>query len=385
MKTRTAPAGLATHRDHLNTAAALLGAVWLGVAAAAFAGQPSQHVWEDFSAWEFINFSDFFPEEHALAAMNNAGQVVGSTRSSADAPSHDRIFRWDDGVITMLRFPGQLVTAIALSESGVVLGTVRDLAPNAPTLVLIWRPELNMYKLFEPAIAFWPADINDDLLVCGLTQDGLSGAVLDGTNGQMQLIGLDAPPPQPVGTMGGLAINNGGAVAGQEVVFVPEFNAYFERPYLWTAQRGATLLPLTESQFGGRAVDVNHDGDVVGTVIDDSSSRPALWTADGDEPIVINPPVNFFVADATTVNSHRHIGVVAPNDLFGFTRAFIWTGTEYVDLTEVAGAQVPGDVAWITHLNDSGEALIVANQGLFISARGILRHVKDTKARRPAR
>jgi hypothetical protein len=212
-----------------SIAQTLVVAVVFGAATVGDAGVPSEPCHYQ-GEWEFINFSDYFPEQHALAALNNAGQVAGTTRSFADAPSHDRIFRWDDGVIEQLDFPGHLVSALAISESGIVLGTVRELTPTAPTLVLIWQPDGKLQKVIEPTIPFWPAGINDDLLVCGLTQDGLSGVVMDGNSGEMTLTALGPLPEEPVGTMGGLAINTDGVVAGQEVVFVPKLGAYFERP-----------------------------------------------------------------------------------------------------------------------------------------------------------
>jgi hypothetical protein len=175
--------------------------------------------------------------------------------------------------------------------------------------------------------------------------------------------------------MGAMAINPAGVVAGQEVVFVPEWGAYFERPYRWTQRNGVEPLALSPTHFGGRAVAINQQGDAVGTVTDDNGMRPAFWPANGGEPVEIDPPAGFFVADATTVNNDQHIGVVAPNDLLFITRAFIWTGDAYIDLTKVAGEIVPGGVARITHLNDSCEALVEITQGFFITARGILRPV----------
>ena len=328
-------------------------------------------------AYEFINLNGFFSTGYRAIAMNNAAQVAGHLRS-APAANFDTLFRWQNGSLVTLHLPGLVVTPVAISASGVIVANVYVPMVGASPQPMIWNPDAGTHETFDPDPPFDATGINDDLLITGLTQDALSGVVFDATTGSISVIALDDPPPAGVGTAGAADVNNAGVAVGQEVIFADDFPvpAWLERAYRWTESGGATILPLGRQLAAARATAINELGDIVGTGTDfDFAFKPTIWPARRGDPIVINPPFGYFVADGTHINNVGQIGTVAPNDLFGFTEAFLWKDGFYTDLTEVAPPDIPGRVARIFGLNDAGDVLVHTTVDIFVTSYGILREI----------
>ncbi len=331
-------------RPQLPTVIALASALLAGSAAASPA--------DDGADYEIIPLTGLTPRTFGVAAINDSTEVAGMIFPDAGEPA--RVFVWRDGTVASRDLPGPGASVLGMNENGVVVGVAEG--TDAP-VVFVWDSRTDAYAIVPATLSVWPADVNEDLLIAGADREFLHGVALDGVTGAHQTIAFGDIPEERVGTPGALAVNRAGVVVGAEVIFLPDEGFYQETPYTWTETGGIVSLPTLDPGFGGRAIDVNVHGSIAGIVFDDSAGmQTALWPAGLDEVRNLGSPFNFFVSEATAINARDEIAVLAPNDLFGYTRAFVWRDGAFIDLSSFA----PPDRFTIrpVDLNDSGEILV---------------------------
>ena len=353
--------------SHARIARALVGAA-LGCAVAPAA---SAQCASDGGGYTVVPLTGLEGSTFIAAALNDAGQVAGTILP--DQPGDPYLaFLWDDGVLATEAFPGKVVTVADVSEGGLVVGTARDTALQLSE-IFVWDPAGGPAQIVPTAFEPFPTGINDARLVSGGDTDGTFGFALDATNGQVDVIAFGQVPQTSVGTLGASSVNDAGVVVGSEVVLDP-LGFYIELPYRWTESGRIEQLAVVPNGFGGRGVDVADGGNVAGYVLDEFFTRSsALWTNDGATLTNLGSPPNFFVSDATALNVHDQVAVVAPNDLFGYTRGYLWEDGVWTDLSCFAP---PGlFVARPLDLNDAGEVLVQLTDagGLVITDVVILR------------
>lgn len=314
-------------------------------------------------AFEVVFLDGLVPGTFVAPALNESGQVAGQIHSG---PLAGRAFRWSDGELLMNAVPG-LNQVMGMNEAGVVVGIA---ASPASCTVFLWFPETQEVRTFPTPVGAFPFAVNDDLLVVGGDCEGLAGFVLDGTGGAFESIGFGPPPAQSVGTLGASAVNDLGVVVGSQQVFDAE-RGWYEQPYRWKAAEGIAPLAVPPVGLGARGVDVNSRGDVAGYVQDEENGKQtALWRR-GRRLESLGSPFGYFVSEATALNARRQLAVVAPNDLSGFTRAFLWSDGEFIDLSEFTAstglfALRPVDV------NDRGEVLVQLGDILGLVIRDVV-------------
>jgi hypothetical protein len=305
----------------------------------------------------------------AATALNNAGEVAGWI--FADDEREPLAFVWQDGDLRTRSFPGELFEVRGINEDGVVLGRIYT-AGNEQ--MFLWFSRTDDVQLVPTEIEVFPWDFNENLLIVGVDEQGLQGFALDLPGDDLYPILFGDLPEQSSGTLGAAGVNAAGLVVGSEVVFLKEKGYYQETPYRWTIEGGIVELPGVPDGFGGRAVDVNASGNAAGYVLDDFfGKQTALWIDEGRQVLELGSPFGFFVSEATALNDDDQLVVVAPNDLFGFTRAFLWDDS-FIDLScftldEGLFAIRPLDI------NDEGEILVQLSdeQGLVVLDIVVLR------------
>jgi probable HAF family extracellular repeat protein len=228
------------------------------------------------------------------------------------------------------------------------LAAAHDQATDV-THAVLWTPATGAVQILDPGVDLWPNDVDRNGLVVGLGDGGLEGFALDSVTGVYTPLLFGAPPPQVVGSAGATAVNVHGLAVGSEVVFQkhPAFPndppAWWEKPFLWSPATGMVELYVDPLGNSGRANDVEVGGWIVGHYLDAFyGQRPALWRDQGATLVDLGLPPTYPVAEATDVNALGQVLVVAPNDVAGFTRAFLWADGRYVDLS----ASMPPGAAW---------------------------------------
>lgn len=144
-------------------------------------------------------------QRRVAVAISNSGWVVGNTRLGDTWHG----FRWKDAVVTML--DGELAVATDVNESGQVLGTGKPDEGDGRMLAL-WEPDGTRVDI-SPVNPFpLAADLNDHGVAVGSLQvDGRWVPVRwqDGV-----LTYLPGPDPAPGGGGAAEAVNNRGEVVG---------------------------------------------------------------------------------------------------------------------------------------------------------------------------
>ncbi len=103
---------------------------------------------------------------------------------------------------------------------------------------------------------------------------------------------------------------------------------------------------------------INENDEIVGIWFDEYfGHRPAMWLNGGTELVDLGVPFNFFVAESTAVNDHTQVAIIAPNDLFGFTRGFMWEKGVYNDLSAQIPCEAGLDIWTAEDINNAGEIL----------------------------
>lgn len=309
----------------------------------------------DVGGYQFVPLTGLEPGTFSAAALNDAGEVAGKI-PAADPGDAAQVFVWQAGTLRTHAFPGSVVSALDIDENGVVLGQVRELT-SGDEEVFLWDSRADRLEIVATPFPLYPLGFNDDHVIVGVDEDYLFGFALDPSTGQADVIAFGAVPTTGVGTVGTTAINDAGVAVGGEDVFLPQQGFYEPLPYRWTKAGGIEQLAVPAGGLGGWAVDVNAKGNAAGNVFDEFfAGQPALWTDGGDTLVPLGVPSNYFVASALALNVHDQVVVVAPNDLFGFTRGFVWDGGVYTDLS-----CFPPPGLFVTRpldINDVGEILV---------------------------
>ncbi len=314
--------------------------------------------------YDFIELTGL--NEPLVAAMNRSSQVAGLIPGNT-------LFRWDDGAVITVDIPGSGVSVRDINDDGVIVANRRN-DKTGLFEVVVWDPEAEHPEFYAPPMELDTFAINNDLTVAGVTFDQLSGFVFESPTQDLTILNFGDPPRRNVGTRGARDINNAGFAVGAEVIF--DGNAFAERPYIWSADRGMTELPTVPPFHFGAAVKVNDNNVAVGCAFDEFFTMlPARWT-DGELEI-FNSPLDFFISEATAVNNLGQMTVVACNDFFGFTEAFLLEDGVYTDLTAAAPCCLGEHVARAFDINDAGDILVNITTGIFIVNRGILRPIAD--------
>ena len=347
----------------------------LFVALALAASTPSpdaQICAEGTPEYELVPLAGLSGNAYTAIGLNDAGQVAGRL-PAAQPGGAQLLYVWQDGVLTTRAVPDVTLSVTALSEGGIVAGSLFPSGGGAAQ-GFAWESatdQLHLFSLdFEPAVM----GVNDELVVVGSDLDNLFGFAHDILADTTDVIAFGVVPEVGVGTMGTAAINAGGTAVGAEVVFDEGQGFFVELPYRWTEAGGIEELETLVNGFGGRAVDVSPGGQAAGTYRDEFfAHHAALWTNGGDTLVPLGSPFGFFVSDALALNDHDQVVVVAPNDFFGYTRGFVWKEGVYTDLSCFTP---PGlFVARPLDINDGGEILVQLTDsvGLVIVGHGILR------------
>jgi|GEM_PF-3193819 len=318
---------------------------------------------------------------YTTVALNDAGEVAGKYITTGDgggggtssraAPTTNAdepfAFVWKNGVVRKRFFPGKAFTVNGMNNKGVVVGTVT--APGLPPKVFIWRSQSDeLTTVPTPTGPVLPDDINDHLMVVGLEWDGVRGFALNASSGAYHPFLMDRSTVQNVGTPGTTAINRNGMAVGSEVGFRPDLGFFIQEPYRWKVPfRRAKLTTLGH---GGHASDVSADGSIAGHVFDQFNGNLACFWSRRGQLTTVGYPEGYFVAKGTAINSRDQLTVEAPNDFFGFTRAFVWIIDEFVDLTTFTQAQIGLNASKPIDINEDGFILVELSDNTNQTLRG---------------
>ncbi|QDU68541.1 hypothetical protein [Engelhardtia mirabilis] len=328
---------------------------------------------QDSIDFDLIPLTGLEGQSFVAVELNDAGQVAGQILATQPG-GVQQAFVWQNGQLVTHAFPGSTVSVSGLSDGGLVVGNL--FAAGSPPQTFLWDSATDTVDFAKAPFEHYPADVNDARTVVGLDADGLFGYALDATTGEATTIAFGQVPTVGVGTSGAVSINAAGVAVGGEVVFEDGAGMYLERPYRWSERDGIEDLAMSPTGFGGRAVDVSPGGNVAGTVLDEFlGHQSAYWSDQGQTLTTLGSPFGYFVSDALAVNDLGQVVVVAPNDLFGFTRGFLWQNGSFTDLS----CFVPSGlfVARPVDVNNDGEILVQLTNsgGLSIVGTGILRPV----------
>src|SRR5438552_2872772 len=282
--------------------------------------------------------------------INDQGQVVGY--SSGDNGTH--AFLWDDGMMTDLGVPGGgWLTFLpeAINNGGQVVGTSRDSDGGDGA----WRWEAGVWT---PVARESPGDINDAGQIVG-SGDGRHGAPVRGwlweDGGLTDLGNLPGCCDYQSYALG---LSEAGQVVGRSQTL--DYSIY--HAFLWQAG-GMQDLGTLPGHLQSQADDINDAAEIVGSSQDASGSRAVLWTADSD-----SAPA-FTIVDLGTLPGDTYSTGVKLNDagqVIGWSvrdssdfgslgaRSFLWDNGVMTDLGNLGDPDV-GTMA--TDINEAGQVV----------------------------
>jgi hypothetical protein len=314
------------------------------------------------------------PGPYRAEALNDAGEVAGSLHGTPGA------FVWQAGVVKTLLFPGQAVEVGGINGDGVVVGKVST-PFAADGQVLLWDSRLGGFELVSAPVGVTPFDLNADRTVVGIDGYDLFGFVFDPDTGQFDPLAFGPIPDTPIGTLGARGINDLGVVVGSEEVFLPAQGIFQQTPYRWTGTGGLEALPTLVGGHGGRAVDVDADGDILGVLRTESfDEEPALWKAGTSAPATLGAPAGYFVTQGVALNVHDDVAVFAYHQITSQTRGFLWRAGQYHDLSAAQPASESLFVIRPVDLNASGTLLVERSNGAGLFSFGYVLLVERVPA-----
>lgn len=298
-------------------------------------------------AWTLTRLPD---KGNAVAnAINNLGQVVGSTWNANTSSSEGTAVLWRNGSMTHLYSLSGSSVASDINDAGQVVGTSLGLSGTdvAAYRATLWQGgrivELPTADLggFSGATA-----INASGTVVGYLSSGLTVLPMVWSNGQTTVL----PVPTGFESAGALGINKSGHIlldvdsppsvfVGVEGSFTNIGHLFPDTP--WTFARG-----------------INDAGQVVGSSYDLLSGTQHAFLWGNGQMRDLGTPAGFSDSMAVAINaSGQVVGLASRSDpLTGAPtdHAILWDGTRIVDLTAALGDAAEGRTIRPNDINDAG-------------------------------
>jgi probable HAF family extracellular repeat protein len=309
---------------------------------------PLQTAQSEFAVIDLGTLGGSFSNAGQNGAINNAGQVVGS---SATATGEIHAFLWHRGVMVDLGTPGEQSYAHAINEPAQVIGLkYYECGPGCfPWHGFLWE------RGVMTDLGMVPSAINDVGQIIGY--DALGGKGFVWERGVKTDLGSLTLP---------LAINNAGQIVGS--------NSVATHAFLW--ERGVTTELGT---LGGgliQAAAINSRGQIVGNGNTATGEWHAFFWDHG-----VMTDLGTLGGTSTSVEP----GDIIPggiNDLgqvagasqtaTGESHAFLWDQGVMTDLGKPLGTT--GSVGWV--MNNAGEMIGTfeqdANDHVFVWAKGVM-------------
>jgi probable HAF family extracellular repeat protein len=312
-------------------------------------GPASQTLWAADGPY---TVQDVGPDKGAGFALNLAGDVAGTTSA---APQ--------DAFVTLFGGGPQIPAGLGTSDN-IAYGLHGDgWAVGSSRVSFFMRPV--RYQSGAAQLLSWPGSsdpdgpmgearaVNNAGVIAGtVSVSGTKAAIWNGTT--------TASLPDSMYSEG-YAINNSGVVTGRTF----DMSAMAFLAFRWSTAAGtATSLP----SFGGPTSEghgINDAGDIVGDsmVKGTANELAVLWPAGGD--IVSLGSLGGTESSARDINNHGQVVGYAKN-ASGEYRAFLWEGSEMVDLNTL----LPAESGWVllsaNAINDAGQ---IAGEGIYQNER----------------
>jgi probable HAF family extracellular repeat protein len=280
----------------------------------------------------------------AVAAINDHGQVVGTSRTTGGLSEH--AFSWTRaGGMIDLGAPGDAVSvATGVNNKGHVTG--RIIFDEYVFDAFYWTPSGGMLDLGTfGGSRSQPNDINDENQVVGWS-------FVDGDAAMRGFSWTPASGMVDLKTLGGTnsgaaAVNEHGEIVGWS--FMP--GDRLTHAVLWTPSGRMIDLGTLDGEQSG-ATDVNDSGQVVGSIYWDSTRtyHAFSWTAEGG--MVDLGTLGGASSQATAVNNRGQV-LGWSNDAGGIIHPFVWTESDgMIDLGSLLGS-----VTTAGAISDKGEVV----------------------------
>jgi len=264
-------------------------------------GATHAFLWEDGVMTDLGDFEGAFTQ---ALDIDEAGRVVGVSRGREGT----RGIVWEDGTPTALgTLPGGTVTtAVAISDSGEVVGTSSDSLGR--TVAARWDAGTvtGIPPLDAGGSSAW--EINNRGLVVGV-MDGETREAFVWEDGRLTILS----DPGGVGDSEALGVNDAGQVVGRTTT--PESTSI---AVLW---ENGTVTQLELAGAGSQAMAINEAGQIAGwKTTDEGRSRAFLW----DRGTLVD--LGTLGGDRSRAEDLNDAGQVvgASNDAGGSERATMW-------------------------------------------------------------
>lgn len=295
----------------------------------------------------------------AVTALNDAGQVTGTSSTRTEDVSH--AFRWSrtTGMIDLAPPGAGISTGADINNKGWVTGTA--LFPPGRFHAFRWAPNTGMVDLGSLNMSSNGFALNDAGTVVGASES------VEGGIGQ-NAVRWPATTPlvlTPFATPFSAAwdINNAGQIVGNGGL-EPTFS---DRAFLWSPQTGIIDLGVTAANVPS-AEQINEKGLVIGNLYTPGTARGFVWSRE-------TGPIVFGTAevDATSTADLNKRGQVV-GSFNG--RAYVWTRAQgFVDLnTRVANAPPGLELGTGVAISDNGSIVAAGNTGLVLLVPGAAYH-----------
>ena len=288
----------------------------------------------------------------AIAAINDAGQIAGSSSTGTNGVQH--AFRWSaaTGIIDLAGPGTGFASAADINSRGWVTGSAQFGGQALPH-AFRWTPQTGMVDL---------GSLNQSSNGFALNDKGTVVGDSESPNGGLGRLAVRWPGTTPLAITtfatpfsAALDINNAGQIVGNGAVG-PDFQ---DIAFLWSPQTGIVDLGVPGPTLAS-AEKINEKGLVIGSSFTPGSVRGFVWSRE-------NGPLIFGTLDVdqTRTRDLNNLGQVVGS--FN-NRAFVWTrASGVVDLnTRVIGA--PPDFVLVEGIaiSDNGSIVASANTGLVL-------------------
>jgi probable HAF family extracellular repeat protein len=289
-----------------------------------------------------------------VQAVNNLGQVTGVYLG--------RAFRWSlaTGLVNIDTSAQGDSTGFAINEKGQIAGEARvDVAPNE-SYAFLWTPQTGMRNLGTLGGRSRALALNESGTVVGFSRNVAGG---DNTT-SIAFRWTVAEGMRPLGTLPGqISLANDVNEAGYIVGAAPVVAGGMEHAFLWTPQAGLRDL-CTGACLRSNATRINDKGMVIGNYSgrlgDASFNHGFVWTREhGLVDLGLGAPFSL----ANDVNVHGQVvGTIDASSAYVWTRA-----TGIVDLNTRIPDAPPGLILREARvISDNGSIVASSNAGLVL-------------------